>query len=92
MAFDTSCNRVVLFGGGPTLTNTLGDTWEWDGNTWVNKADGPVAQWSNIAFDSYRNVTVLFGGQLTDVTWEYDGTTWTQKFPSNNQQQDSCTL
>src|SRR5690349_7726680 len=42
-----------------------------------------------IAYDSARGVTVLFGGGYGDSTsgmnnetWEWDGTTWTQKFPA----------
>ena len=33
MAFDAKRGRVVLFGGG-VERRRLGDTWEWDGNSW----------------------------------------------------------
>ena len=47
MAFDPATNRVVLFGGQYQMssrTTLLGDTWEWDGQTWTQKATtGPPA-------------------------------------------------
>jgi hypothetical protein len=41
-----------------------------------------------MAYDTEREVTVLFGGTagvstFFDDTWEWDGTTWTQRFPAN---------
>jgi len=38
MTYDAARHRVVLFGGyGPVYPqgSQLGDTWEYDGNTWV---------------------------------------------------------
>src|SRR5207244_6663036 len=76
---------AVLFGGfsgsfGP------GETWEWDGGRWTQVAtSGPSTRHGHaMAFDSFRNVTVLMGGYdssgaaLSD-TWEWDGVLWTQR-------------
>lgn len=79
--WDTSRNRLVLFGGAPTAS-----TWEWDGTTWVNapQLDGPANRSGNgLAWDSKRNRAVLFGGGvgLTPIndTWERVGTQWVQQ-------------
>lgn len=93
MAFDSSRNVIVLFGGYRISTGNLDDTWEWDGTDWVQKASGAVPkpsarQLHGMAFDSSRNVTVLFGGTdaggLDAETWEWDGTDWVQKFPASS--------
>ena len=83
-AYESSATRTLLFGG---WTDTGGpffaDTWAWDGEEWVQLADtGPSARVTNMAYDSARNVVVLFGG-LGDAgdsfdTWEWDGEGWTQ--------------
>ncbi|MCD6591034.1 MAG: PKD domain-containing protein, partial [Candidatus Aenigmarchaeota archaeon] len=69
-----------------------GDTWEYDVNTkkWELKHTShhpPTLHHYAMAYDSKRNVTVLFGGyskemhnkynlNVLDDTWEYDGTDW----------------
>lgn len=90
MAGDTQRRRVVLFGGSTWGGPLLGDTWEWDGQTWAQMTteSHPSARiWSAMAYDSRRGVTVLFGGDAIDVgyvndTWEWDGVSWTQSTPS----------
>ena len=43
MAYDEARQRVVLFGGIGKPGETLGDTWEWDGQAWSQRADaGPA--------------------------------------------------
>ena len=86
MTYDCRRNVVVLFGG-MTELGPSDETWEWDGATWTQRAIGTVPKPScrynhAMAYDSYRNVVVLFGGTdklYFDETWEWDGTTWTQK-------------
>jgi hypothetical protein len=80
MAYDTSRQRTVLFGG-ELLTGLAGDTWEWDGASWTHVAvPGPSArQGLAVAYDSNRQRTVLFGGldgAYRADTWEWDGATW----------------
>ena len=58
------------------------DTWTWDGQAWTQVADtGPTPRRLHaMAFDSARQRTVLFGGDvggITNDTWEWDGGVWT---------------
>ncbi len=93
IAYDTTRNRAVLFGGRSKNARneyfTAGDTWEWDGNDWieVHTEDSPPARfYPSMAYDEARRVVVLYGGSnqngiLRDV-WEYDGKQWTMRCPS----------
>ncbi len=83
MAYDSLRGRVVLFGGlTANSSDALADTWEWDGDTWVQRT--PVTSPTRralaaTAYDSARGRVVLFGGlrgttALFDFladTWEY---------------------
>jgi len=74
--------RTLLWGGGGDGTS-FADTWEWDGEGWVQVADtGPDPfPWAGLAFDSNRNVAVLFTSNKSNTvweTWEWDGEGWTQ--------------
>ncbi len=95
MAYDSARGRVVLFGAGyfAGSWHYLGDTWEWDGNTWVQRtpAKSPSARMSaSMVYDSARGRAVLFGGrgrsgdQLFADTWEWDGNTWVQRTPATS--------
>ncbi|OYD73752.1 UNVERIFIED_ORG: hypothetical protein BDU10_5438 [Burkholderia sp. CF145] len=93
MAWDSSSNRVILFGGAvgtgdiPQLV-PFHDTWEWDGERWIQLDDqGPPPRYNfGLASDTTRNRVVLFGGELRFAvndqvlgdTWEWDGTAWSQ--------------
>jgi hypothetical protein len=91
MVYDSSRNRVVLFGGYRGGFGFYDDTWEWDGEAWNQvPAVGPLRRGNHVmAYDSLRQRVVLFGG-ATDGgaaigdTWEYDGATqtWTELFPT----------
>lgn len=87
MAFDSLRRRVVLFGGGGPSSGAFffGDTWEWDGQSWVPRlvaASPPPTLDHRMAYDSARGQTVLFGGSgqggYRADTWEWDGSNWTQ--------------
>ncbi len=78
IAYDASRKCVVLFGGlgGRPEDGTLAppDTWEWDGKRWTQRQDmGPTNRLAPaMAFDSQRNLVVLFGGSTGSTeTWEY---------------------
>jgi hypothetical protein len=84
LAYDSSRDRLVLFGGSDSSFVRLGDTWEWDGTKWAQvTAIGPAAR-SDFAmtFDSKRGRVVLFGGRsdkgLMHDTWEFDGHSWSE--------------
>jgi hypothetical protein len=84
MTFVSSKGRSLLFGGYTDGSQSfLSDTWEWDGEEWVQVADtGPTPRVPMLTYDSARNVVVLFGGTGEDGdvfdTWEWDGEAWTQ--------------
>ncbi len=87
MAYDTSRQEVVLFGG-HTSEGDSNETWVWNGMDWtqrfpVTSPPPRVHHW--MAYDADRGQVVLFGGAnatgfLSD-TWTWDGVSWTQKFP-----------
>lgn len=91
LAYDSTRQVTVLFGGSTTtpVGATFGDTWEWNGSTWVERSViGPRARKIHtMSYDSSRNVSVLFGGHLAPgfepphngETWEWNGTSWTQQ-------------
>jgi hypothetical protein len=97
MAYDLVRGKVVMFGGRHPDPNgsDYGDTWEWDGSSWLQRAaPGPLPRHGHaLAHDSARGVTVLYGGvgaglplfgtPLTD-TWEWNGTAWTRRLPAND--------
>lgn len=96
LAYDAKRARVVLFGGrANSLSTGFDDTWLWDGTTWIqapHAAAGPVPRvYPTMAYDSARDVVVMFGGtlpgDLVNVelgdTWEWDGATWIERMPSS---------
>ena len=96
LTYDARRGRVVMFGGrlrGALFRLVhLGDTWVWDGASWVEitPAQSPAPRASPLAYDSVRDRIVMFGGAggspgapeiaLSD-TWEYDGASWIQRQP-----------
>jgi hypothetical protein len=79
MAWDEGRQRVIVFGGSP---NSLADTWEWDGTTWLQRMPlnpPPPSASLGLAGDTVRRKVVLFGGQTSTGpasfgTWVWDGT------------------
>lgn len=67
--------------------STLGDSWEL-----INTAQSPGARYTHgMAYDSNREVMVIFGGDpdgkgLTHLndTWEYDGSNWSEVMPDQS--------
>ena len=88
-AFDSTHNVVVLFGG-EDASNTLADTWEWNGTNWTQRSPttSPPDRFDHeMAYDSTRGVAVLFGGtrgSFLGDTWEWNGTDWTQRSPTTS--------
>ncbi len=89
MVYDGRRGKTVLFGGMARAPQgqrppSLGDTWEYDGQTWVKReVDGPSARHAaGIAYDSKRGLVILFGGAgengFQRDTWSWDGTSWKQ--------------
>ncbi len=84
MAYDSTRQRVVLFGGRDSGGGArFADTWEWTGTAWQPQLtlSHPAGRSSAMmAYDSVRGRTVLAGGwgvsQFMGDTWEYDSGQW----------------
>jgi hypothetical protein len=69
MAYDAATGTVVLFGGSTSSgcsCTVLGDTWTWNGTTWIQQAPAasPSArEGASMAYDAATGTAVLFGGQ-----------------------------
>ena len=92
MIYDSARDEHVLVGGNQDNLTTFQDTWAFRlpggpapiGWTQLANGMGPSARFGyGLAYDSGRNVTVLFGGagngQNLGETWEWDGASWEQQ-------------
>ncbi|MGB0592516.1 MAG: Kelch repeat-containing protein [Myxococcota bacterium] len=103
MIYDSQRGVTVLFGGSQVNEDGWfeyrGDTWEWDGLNWTERTFSgptpPARAWHQMAYDSKRGVTVLFGGSAETIEhsdgddtvrltifedlWEYDGESWVER-------------
>src|SRR5438132_10443635 len=76
MAYDSTNDLTILFGGTVHFENLLGDTWAYDfnTNTWTNMTP-PVApgarELHEMAYDSKAHLTVMFGGVGIVGPWWY---------------------
>lgn len=93
MAYDSARERTVLYGGADS-NSALADTWEWDGQAWVNAASGDFFRTSHgMAYDNARDRVVLFGGTepsictICEDTFGWDGNNWSTlktRFPDGD--------
>lgn len=77
--WDALRNVCVLVGGSNDAGQLLDDTWTFDGTSWTRQFGLVVSarRAHATAFDTTRNVGVLFGGATgSGETWEYDGATY----------------
>ncbi len=84
LVFDQARGRTVLFGGISVPGNLpLGDTWEWDGETWVQLSEtGPSPRIASMVYDPIREDVILHGGNVGRDTWRWNGELWTQVLTS----------
>jgi PKD repeat protein len=89
VSYDPAQDNVVLFGGSNYEQNTtFGDTWLWDGTSWMqaHPAVSPSPRtWPAMAYDDALGKVILFGGAgpgSFDDTWSWDGTTWSEQQPA----------
>jgi hypothetical protein len=86
LVFDASRQVSVLYGGVHPDGQMLGDTWEWDGVLWRQRAPavtpGP-RNGSELVYDSKRQHVLLFGGYAlaphpfnNSEVWSYAGGDW----------------
>jgi hypothetical protein len=82
MAFDPSSGRVVMFGGSVSRGATLlGDTWLWDGVSWVlaHPTQSPEARARAVAVtDTAAGRVVLYGGQNSQLATYSEVWIWAQ--------------
>jgi hypothetical protein len=101
LAYDSDHSALVMFGGTQEIGGigpVFGDTWSLKGTAtspvdWgqASPATSPSPRvFSQMAYDSARGVSVLFGGSsdsgpgnLND-TWEWNGFSWTQASPATS--------
>lgn len=84
MIYDNKRKRTVLYGGADGNRKVFADgVWEFDGMAWKNivTETNPGERISpGYAFDSKRNLFILFGGiskgELKNDLWAWDGTSW----------------
>lgn len=83
MAYDSTRNKTVLFGGYADGLGYASDTWEWDGSTWTQVATAGLTgrYYHAMSFDRQRGKVVMFGGYNNttgnlDECWEWDGALW----------------
>ncbi len=92
LAYDSTRNVVVLYGGNATGWPYENTTWEFDGADWnvIPTTLSPVARYgTSLAYDPVRHVTVLFGGgnqqdTALNQTWEYTNTSWGNVSPATS--------
>lgn len=89
--YDSGRDRVVVFGGSFMNGDRTNETWEWDGNSWLQRfpAMQPSARHlSQLTYDEARQRVVLFGGSdginTFSDTWEWDGVNWIQRAPTTS--------
>jgi hypothetical protein len=88
MAYDSSHDAVILFGGRQDTQSFYDDTWAWNGANWSQlfPSTHPSGRSAHaMAFDSSRNRVVLFGGfdgGWPNSTWEWNGTNWIEYTPA----------
>jgi hypothetical protein len=97
MAYDANRDVMVMFGGKNSAGTKLGDTWEYDGDSWDAiiptdvEGDGNPAIRHHYAmsYDSFNEEVVMHGGYETgdgyDEIWWWDGTRWDLRNPSDPQ-------
>ena len=84
MAYDSTRDRSVLFGGFNHSLQSFGDTWEWNGSEWtqVSHFGATPCGFASLAFKG--DSVALFGGsnsifspQIYGSTWTWNGRNWT---------------
>jgi hypothetical protein len=85
VAYDSTRNVLVIFGGLQDAASRMEETWEWDGDTWTRfDVPGPgYREGTVMAYDEERGNVILYGGanekfEMLGDTWSWDGAQWTQ--------------
>ena len=83
-AYDEKRNVLVLYGGRPIdLGKCNQETWEWDGETWVQKDAQPPTACDHVkmVYDAANGESILFSGldpseNPVNETWSWNGEEW----------------
>ncbi len=90
LSYDTTRQRVVLFGG-QTRTGAVNETWEWDGTSWteLDPEPAPVRRHHHaMIYDTARKSLVMFGG-ADDTTTEL-GDSWFFRYEDPTVPDEAC--
>jgi hypothetical protein len=82
---DPGCGVFIQVYPPPGSSGRFGDTWEWDGQKWLQLTPplSPPERYKHaMVYDSARARVLLFGGCGLGDTWEWDGATWTEHHPT----------
>ncbi|HOB70584.1 MAG TPA: kelch repeat-containing protein, partial [bacterium] len=93
MFYDTINSHIILFGG-ISDEGEMGDAWKYDDGKWKEMSDPSKNETPDermahaAAYDSKRQRTVLFGGDVfyyswNDETWEWNDGQWEQIVPES---------
>jgi len=85
MTYDAQRNRIVLFGGEDATQIEFGDTWEYDGASWVETTPTGLSPRTQagmkMVYDTHSNRILLFGSGPAQndpmELWGYNGSSWT---------------
>lgn len=75
MCYDEARKHVLLLDAGGDGTVGVSDTWQWDGESWIQAEDTGPRLPVQTAYDAARQRVVATG---RSGTWEWDGNSWTQ--------------
>jgi hypothetical protein len=96
MTYEPFSQRVVLCGGFNVLVGHSSDTWEWNGLTWTQTAQGAAPMGREtfgfcadgtggvIMFGGYTAIPAGPPGRVFNDTWRYSQGTWTQMAPAQS--------
>jgi hypothetical protein len=83
-AYDEKRNVLVLYGGRPVeLGKCSQETWEWDGETWIQKDAQPPTACDHVkmVYDAASSESILFSGldpseNPVNEIWSWNGEAW----------------
>lgn len=71
MSYDSTRGVTLVMGGQNSGSPGPNFLWEWNGTSWTNAGNWISREGAEMAFDSHRNRTVMFGGTpYAADTWE----------------------
>ncbi len=77
LAYDVARGRLVLHGGAGDTGFQRSDTWEWDGETWIEAPPGgPISYYTTNVYLGARHALWEYGRRDSAAVWEWNGTTW----------------